>query len=181
MSSPRSPIAFIAAAVGLALVAVAGASFAASDGQLDGTSTGTVDIDLEIPELVQISNLDDIDLGAFDGGAVSGTDDVCVWSTTRSYSLTATGGDGGFVLTGAATATSLPYAVQWASAGGATSGATLTAGASLPGLDTSATSPTCQGGAALNASVIVSVSDGDMAAAVADTYTGTLTLLVEPN
>jgi hypothetical protein len=157
------------------------AALGAEQGQISDTqSTGTVDLSLEVPPLVQISELDDIDLGIFGGAAMAGTDDVCVWSTTRGYTLTASGDGGGFNLTGDVTNTSLAYSVEWAETGGATSGTSLAAGTGLAGLTTSATSPDCNAGTNPTASVIVEVSDTDLGAAPTDTYTGTLTLVVAP-
>jgi len=173
-------------ALGVALaigVATAGApALGASDGNLGASSLGELDVTLTIPQLVRISDLDDIDLGTFAGSGLSGSDNVCVWSTTRAYAITASGdGTGGsFTLTGATSGSTLAYTLQWAESAGAGSGAAMTSGQAIGGRSTTATSPTCNGGTSLNATVLVAVSDTALGAAVADTYTGTVTLLVEP-
>jgi len=174
---------FTGAALGGALAGLAPAAMAADQGAIDATSEGSLEVTLELPELVRISDLDDIDLGTFAGAALDGTDDVCVWSTTRAYSITATGdgGGGSFTLTGNnPSGDTLDYAVEWAENAGQTSGITLTSGTSLDNRTTNATSTDCNGGNDNNATVIVAVADDDLAAVTADSYSGTLTLLVAP-
>lgn len=157
---------------------------AAEDGDLaDTASTGRLDVSLTIPGLVQITDLDDIDLGTFDGTAMSGADDVCVWATTPTYTLQAQGDGaaGAFTLRGASPGGgTVPYTVAWADSAGAGAGTTLAAGSVLTGLTTSAASADCNGGTNPNATVIIDVGATDLAAVAADTYTGTLTLTVEP-
>jgi hypothetical protein len=158
-------------------------ALAAEDGNIDDAfSRGRLDLTLTVPALVRISDLADIDLGIFSGVGLSGSDNVCVWSTTRAYALTAEGdGSGGaFTLAGGTNGDDLPYSVQWANVSGAASGSPLTTGDALTGLSATATSPDCNGGVNTNATVIVNVSDTDLAGVTADTYSGTLTLTVEP-
>jgi hypothetical protein len=175
----RLPLASLALA--LTVPASPLAVIAAEQGQISATtSTGRLDVSLEVPALVRISDLDDIALGAFDGTSLAGTDSVCVWSTTRGYTITASGAAAGFELTGAASGDTLAYSVQWADDAGENSGTAMTAGIALTGRAANAISPTCNGGNSLNATVIVEVSDTDLAAAPADTYAGTLTLVVAP-
>jgi len=173
---------FTGAALVGALAGLAPAAMAADQGAIDATSEGSLEVTLELPELVRISDLDDIDLGTFAGAALDGTDDVCVWSTTRAYSITATGdgGGGSFTLTGNTSGVPLDYAVEWAENAGQTSGTTLSTGTVLSGRSTTATSTDCNGGNDNNATVIVAVADDDLAAVPADSYSGTLTLLVAP-
>lgn len=181
MSHRVSASAFaLGAAFAVASVLPAGA---ASDGTIGGTSSGSLLVSLTVPQLVRISSLDDIDLGTFSGaGDVTGRDDVCVWSTTRGYRVTASGSGtaGAFQLTGASPTDVIPYQVQWADAAGETSGAALSTGAALNAQSAATSSPTCGGGSALNASVIVVIAETDMTAATASAYSGTLSLLVEP-
>ncbi|RJF87810.1 hypothetical protein D3874_12895 [Oleomonas cavernae] len=158
------------------------AAFAATQGSLGPTSTGSLVITLAAPNLVRISALDDINLGTFSGTALAGGDDVCIFSNTGGYNVTASGDGTGsaFELTGFSTGDAVPYNVQWATTAGATSGTALTAGTPLTGLGGSFTNPTCRGGAQLNARVLVDVTEAVLSEAPADNYTGTLTLLVEP-
>jgi len=165
-----------------AFAVLAPAAMAADQGAIDATSEGNLEVTLELPELVRISDLQDIDLGTFAGAALDGTDDVCVWSTTRAYSITATGdgGGGAFTLTGNTGGDFLAYTVEWAESAGQTSGTALTSGTSLDNRTTTATSTDCNGGNDNNATVIVAVAEDDLAAVTADSYSGTLTLLVAP-
>lgn len=175
---------FAAVALALAVVAVPVAAVGAEQGQIsaaNGTSTGTLDLSLVVPRLVQISGLNDIDLGEFDGGALDGQDDVCVWSTTRVYQITARGDgdDDAFILSGpgaGANAALLDYSVDWLASGGTRE--ELSSGATLAAQTTSASSPDCDGGS--NATVFVGVGSDELGAAPSGIYTGTLTLVVAP-
>lgn len=169
--------------VAASLALVAPAAIAAQDGVIDDTrSEGSLDITLSVPPLVRISGLDDLDLGTFQGTGLSGTDQLCVWSTTRAYRVIAEGdGTGGsFTLTGGDNGDALAYDVQWAATAGAGSGDALTSGTALGNQSTSAATSDCNGGANPNATVIVTVADTELASVTEDTYAGTLTLTVEP-
>ncbi|MCW9015528.1 MAG: hypothetical protein OQJ89_01045, partial [Kangiellaceae bacterium] len=51
---------------------------AATQGTLGTTSTGTLDITLDIDNLMRVSNLDDINLGTYAGaGNLTGSDAFC--------------------------------------------------------------------------------------------------------
>lgn len=178
---PYRRLPFAGLALAATVIGAAPSSFAAEQGQIAETiSTGSVDVSLEVPPLVRISDLEDIDLGTFAGGALAGRDDVCVWSTTRAYTITASGTGVGFELSGAASGDTLAYSVEWADNAGETSGATMSSGTALTGRTANATSPDCSAGSNPNATVIVEVGEADLAAAAADTYSGTLTLVVAP-
>jgi hypothetical protein len=171
--------------IGKALAVAALATFAASnafaaqDGLLGANSQGSLNIILSIDPLVQISRLNDIALGTFDGTAKSGADDLCVYSNTGGYHITATGNGSGsaFELIGTSGAT-IPYAVEWADSTGASAGIDLIASTALTGQGGNFTTPDC--GGADNAGVIVTISSTDLALAPADSYIGVLTLLVAP-
>jgi hypothetical protein len=172
----------IGKALAVAAVATFAASnaFAATQGTLGATSTGSLNITLTIDQLVQISALNDIALGNYTGGAdKTGGDDLCVYSNIGGYQITATGNGAGsaFRLLGAGAA-SIPYTVQWADAAGATSGDPMTSGTVLTNQSGTFSTPDCGGGN--NARVIVTVNSTDLAAAPAQAYTGVLTLLVAP-
>jgi hypothetical protein len=176
MNMPR-----VGKALAIAAVATlaAGNAFAATQGTLGATSQGTLDITLTIDPLVQISALDNIALGTYTGGGnMTGADNLCVYSNSGGYHITATGnGTGGaFELIG--TTVNLPYTVEWATSAGAGSGTAMTAGATLAGQSGTFTTPDC--GASDNAQVIVTVDSNDLASAPTGNYTGILTLLVAP-
>jgi len=157
-------------------------ALAATQGAVGSTSTGSVVITATVPNLVRISGLNDIALGTWSGtGDMTGSDSLCVWSTTRKYAVTATGSgaSSAFTLTsGGTTPSTIAYTVQWADSSGASTGTAMTAGTPVTTRNTTATSTTCAGGT--NATVLVRVAETDLAAAPAAAYTGTLTLVVAP-
>lgn len=71
-------------------------STAATQGELDRgdcnlSSTGSVDINIQIAHAIQVNNLDDINLGQFNSGIdtnKSGSDSFCVFSNASKFSLT---------------------------------------------------------------------------------------------
>lgn len=167
-----------ASLVSLSLIAF-GAQ-AATDGTPGATSTGTTDISATSPNLARISNMDDISLGSWDGTTdLAETEDVCVWSNTGAYQITAEGDGAGNAFTLANGANTVAYTVQWDDAAtGSASGTALTSGTPLTTQSTSATSTTC--GAGANSSLIVGVASSEFESVPAGTYTGTLTLVVAP-
>jgi hypothetical protein len=168
-------------ALAVAAVATFAASnaFAANDGSLGATSQGDLDITLTIDPLVQISALDDIALGNYTGGAnMTGADDLCVYSNTGGYDITASGNGGGSAFELIGGSVNIPYTVEWADTAGAGTGSPLTSGTALTGQGGTFSTPDC--GGVDNARVIVTVNSTDLAAAPADNYIGVLTLLVAP-
>lgn len=154
-----------------------GSAFAASQGSIGATSTGSIDINAVIPGLIQISNLDDIDLGTWSGsGDMTGNDNNCVWSTTRGYNLTATGSGASDAFTITDGSNTIAYAVAWDDVD--TTDQAVTTGSALSGQATDALTTNCAGGDTAN--VTVTVAEADAAAAPAGTYSGTLTLVVAP-
>ena len=158
------------------------AAFAATDGSLGATSTGQVDLDLEVLESVQITALDDINFGSY-GGANSGDinqgDAYCVYvSGGEDYTITPTSSNGDFNLVGATNSDEIAYTVKFAGAStGAASQAAVaynTASATFTGDDAT----DC--GAANNASIDVSITEAAIRAVSADDYSDTLVLLVNP-
>ena len=179
--------------VGLSMVALllatvfSSLSFAATQGTLGATSSGSVAISITKSARARISNLNDLTLAAWEEGvgAISLTDDMCVYSTrpNGSYRVTASGSGTASAFSLANGANLLPYTVTWNSGGAgalANTGTALTTTvASAAFLNASTTSPTCTGGD--TARLIVGVTAAAMTAAVEGSYVGTLTLLVAPN
>ena len=162
---------------------ISGAAAAATQGTLGSTSTGSVSISATVPGRVQISGLSDVAFGTVDpASAASDAQDVCVWSntSTRGYTLTATGSGASSAFTLSDGTNALAYGVEWAASSGQTSGTALTAGTALGSLTSTATNSTCSAGPAASASLIVKMGAADLQAAVAGSYTGTLTLVVAP-
>lgn len=163
-------------AVLASLTAMSGSAFAATQGQLGATSTGTAIINISKGNAVQITNLDDINLGAQGNLTATATesDDVCVFSSTGGYNITLTSTNGVFELTDANTTTSIPYSVDWIA------GTTTTAvyDTAITGLTGDSTAVDCNAGT--NATFSVSVTAPDFNAADPGNYSDTLTMLVQP-
>ena len=155
---------------------------ATADGSLGATSTGNVDIDLEVLDSVQISSLDAVDFGTYGGadtGARNQGDAYCVYvNGGDNYTITPTSSSGAFELSGAVFSDTIPYDVKVigaaTGAAAATSLAYNTASASFSG----SSSLTC--GGTNNASLDISIAEQDIRDASTDLYSDTLILLVSP-
>lgn len=168
---------FKALVAGMAVGLVAGSAMAAVDGSTatavppaQATSSGNLLVSLSVPNIVRISNLNDILLGTYAGVDMSGSDAVCVYrNITGNYRITAdsTNGAGAYQLKNGASV--IPYAVTW-------NGSAMTENTAMTGLTgASTTSTTCGGGT--NATVAVSVLATDIeAATVTGTHSDTLVL-----
>jgi hypothetical protein len=174
-----------AATVALSAAMLAGTAiapaFAATNGSVGSTSTGSSTITVFVGSLVRVTAVDDLDLGAWSGtGDLVVADDVCIWTTTGGYNVTASGNGGtgtDFALTNGTE--SLTYAVKWGdSAGVATDN--MTSGSPLGTQFSGANSTDCNGGANLTATVEVEILDADLSGADSGTYTGVLTLVIAP-
>lgn len=166
-----------AVAAAIAVASYSGTAHAASDGSLGATSTGTVVINATIPNLAQISRLDDIALGTWSGVDLTGFDDLCVFSSTRSYTITATSANGTGTTFRLSDGTNfIPYNVSWRDSAPATTA--LASGTASGAQATSATATNC--GGSDNTRVSVTVPSAGIAAAPAGAYSDTLTLLVTP-
>ncbi len=163
---------------------------AATQGTLGATSQGTATITVTKAVQAQISDISDMTLPSWSigDGAVALSSDVCVYSTTGSYTVRATGSGTGSAFTIASGSNLLAYTVTW-NAGGAgglsNTGTALTSNVTSSSFsNASTTSALCSGGGASNdtARVIVGITGSDMnaAASSATPYSGTLTMLVTP-
>ncbi len=151
---------------------------AATQGLLGTSSTGTIDINLDIDPLVMVSNLGDINLGTYSGaGNLTGTDTFCVYRNgAGNYNITMNGSGAAdaYLLNDGGT-NNLAYTVSFTN-GSANAMTTLTPLAAQTGANT--TSTNC--GGTDNVSVGVTVANAALAAAPAGTYTGSLTIIVAP-
>lgn len=153
--------------------------FAATDGNKDTTSTGSANVNANVPAKVKITGLADFDfdaaLATWDSGDLTESDTVCVWSSTEGYNVTISTGDGAFELVDiAATQTNVPYSVSWTDIGGAP--AAVTYNTALNGQSTNAANQNCTGGD--TATLAVTLSGADLEAARAADYTSTMTIVV---
>lgn len=156
---------------------------AASDGSLatgaGATSTGTSVVTLTVPDLVRISNLNDITMAYTAGSGATGSDAVCVYKNVDgAYGVTAqssndpsgAGTSGTFTLSDGGTST-VAYSVDWG--GSALTEDTISSG--FTNADT--TSVSC--GGTPNITVTVSATDAQVGAATATgAHTDTLSLMV---
>ena len=171
------------------MFAFTGNSFAATaDGSLGATSTGTVDIDVQVNDLVQISNLAPMTGNVYTpGGPVTDSTPACIYRNgSPDYEITATSSNGNgtdFFLSD--TVNDVIYDVTFDDGSG--SGPTDLNNASLESTFTDAnqTSTDCTVGTEGNATIAISipetdVTDNGLAEVPAATYTDELTILLGP-
>jgi len=162
------------------LLAAAGTAYSAENGSLGATSSGSLDVSVEVADRVQISGLDDIDFGAYGGtGSLDGNDAFCVYRNgTGAYDVTinsAQADSGDFRLSDGSNF--ITYSVTFNDDAAITGGTDVSSGDSLAG-NGSANSLTC--GGANNASLGVSIAEDALQAAASGDYTDTITLVVAP-
>ncbi len=149
------------------------------------TSTGSVDVTVQVPDLVWIQNLNAIPLTYTPGSDATGNEPFCVYSTTGAYditisSLTATASTS-FVATGQTVpANTVNFGVRFDNDTDATDGTDVTEAAAITNQ-----SPAVGGAPATcatdNAAIWVSFAEtGNLDGAPVDTYEDELTLLIEP-
>ena len=162
----------------------AGPAFAASNGTVGATSTGTVTISASVPSRARITGLGDVNFTNQDPAtAASNAQNVCVWSNTatQGYTSTATGSGGASAFTLSNGSGTVPYSVEWAAISGQTTGSALTTGTASASLTSTAVNHSCSSAPATTASLIVNISTDDLGTMSAgSSYTGTLTLVVTP-
>ncbi|MEM7018547.1 MAG: hypothetical protein AAF512_14550 [Pseudomonadota bacterium] len=163
--------------VAAALMLSSGVAFAATDGTLGLSSTGTTDITVTKGDLAQITDMDDFNLGPWTAGNLVQTDTVCVFTTTGLYNVTADSANGAGTFQVNSGANNIVYRVRWDD--GATGLTTLTdatlfdnGGAGLAGSTTSA----C--GGVNNATLEIFLSNANMTAAPVGVYTDVLSVTV---
>ncbi len=156
-----------------AMTVFSGVAVAATDGTLGLTSTGESIVTIIKENAVQITDVDDINLGtqATLAADATGSDDVCIFSSTGAYTVTASSAN--TVLELQDGANSIPYALEW-------DGNALSLGTATPLAPADSSSLTCAGSGGTNASFGVTVASADFNAAAPGTYTDTLTFVVSP-
>lgn len=156
--------------------------FAATDGTVGATSTGTAEINVSIPQLIKISGLADLNFGTYSGSGdldlnenvvVAGNDS----SASPTYRVTASGSGASSAFTVSNGTETLPYRVFFndqAGIAGTTETAATTPLTNQGGIHTSLGTNT------ENANYRVLFAETALQNAAAGAYTGTLTLVVEP-
>lgn len=129
---------------------------------------------------VQISGVQNVDFGLVSSLGADRTKsiDLCVYSVSGRYGVTAsgTGPSSSFVMS-SVTAT-LPYQVEWAATAGQSSGQILTANTRLSSQVTAAEKRDCSRGPTKTASLIVRLRAADLGTAKAGDYSGSLTVIL---
>lgn len=175
----------IKVALGLAALAFsAGAAFAATQGTLGATSSGTLVISSTKGNAVQISNLSDLTFPSSSTVAPSPLSETpCVYSTTTNYTITATSANPGagsiFQVTNGVSF--ITYRVDWADAAVGGTSRILSSGVISPTIGGANNSnPTCGGTYDSRLTITIDPSGTTWGPASTGTYTDTLTLLVAP-
>ncbi|MEC9407457.1 MAG: hypothetical protein VX549_09280 [Pseudomonadota bacterium] len=152
----------------------------ANNGQGKSQGKSRLDVELTLPDSVQVSEIDDIDLGIYAGTDLQGSDQLCVFRRSGGpYAVSVTGGGAGgsFVITNGAA--ELPLSLTWDDGSGP---AALSPGALLPGRANAFTgSATCNNGLSNNAELSARIDQAEFLTdgIVAGGYAGTLTLTIE--
>jgi len=152
---------------------------AASQGGIGAQSQGTIFISMISAGLVRISKLNDINLGTWTGGDMTGTDTLCAFSSTWGYTLSASSQHGiglGFRMTDGS-GSFINYEVEWRDSFNRQFA--LQHGVNTPFLWGIAFSTTCNF-VGTNARLNIRVPAANLAGKIAGTYTDTLTLVIAP-
>lgn len=136
--------------------------------------------------LYRVSNIGDFNLPTWNIGnpAVTASQDLCVYTTLLgNYSITISS-PGGFVLKSGSN--QIPYSLKWDSSGagnlgsGGTQLSNNVALGSQPNSNILASDCSLGTPAGPTARLTITIAQADMIAALAGTYTGTITLIVGP-
>jgi len=158
---------------------------ASTQGSVGATSTGSVAITVSVPNRVQITGLTDIDFSNSDPMVqATNSQSNCVWSNTatKGYTITASGsGTAGAFTLASASLTPVIYTVLWNQSPAQTTGTSLTAATASSGFVSTATRPGCIAAPLTSSSLTVQIATSELQHMASLTnYTGTLTLLVNP-
>jgi hypothetical protein len=164
----------------LGLIAVLATDvLAATDGTVGATSTGTSTISVTIPKLIRIRSMADFTTASYSGtGDIDQNDDVNVSSNyTGTYQVTGTGSGAANAFTITDGSQTIAYSPYFNDATGTSGRALLSTGVALTSQSGAATT---LGGSTLNANVSLNMTEANIQAVNAGTYTGVLTLVFAP-
>ncbi len=175
-------------AIAASMLVGASMAGAATQGTVGTTSTGSVDLDILVPGLVLVNNLDDLTLTYAPGTDASDIEAFCVWSTPGLvYDITFVGANpnAGTTFTASSGSDDVEYSVEFDDQVGGINGwlpvsdnVTLINGGNGFVSATGAT-PGCSTD---NARIqITALETGNLDVVAAGVYEDTLTLLVSPN
>jgi len=170
--------------VAIAAASISTFAFAATqDGNLGATSTGQIDLDLQILDSVEITQLASINFGTYgagDTGGINQGDSFCVYRNGGDgYTITPTSANGGFELAGTnSNADTIQYTVKL---NGAATGAPAAAAVAYNTASTTFNGSVYRDCSSTdNASIDVSIAEQEIRDATTDSYSDTLILLVNP-
>lgn len=155
---------------------------AATQGTLGTSSTGSAVISVTKIHQSRITGINDVTFGSTASSPAKTSDDVCVYSTSGSYTVNASSANGqstNFRMANGAGNQFITYNVEWNNAASGNSGNDLNnnaTSATFNGANTS--NETCSGGS--NARFFIDVTASSFNSAPAGAYTDTLTLVVTP-
>ena len=165
------------------LIAIAGNTIAATDGNLGATSTGTVDINVDVGTQVRITGLSDMTGNFYVAGDITDSTSACIYRNSGAdYEITATSSFGvgtDFFLEDGATNQVL-YDVEFDDGSGLTDLNNGVTDSSFTGADQ--ISETCVGGGP-NATIAITIPElgvNGLAAATDGLYTDVLSIEVAP-
>jgi hypothetical protein len=161
------------------LVAAAVTAHAATDGGAGASSVGSAEINLSIPELIKISNLEDIDFGTYSGSGdltYSGSFTVAGNDTDASatYRITGLGTGSGDSFNLSNGYHELAYSVAFEDASGSVELISTQTVGGRTGIHSRL------GATSRNATYSVQLSEDTLRTASSGNYFGSLTLMVEP-
>ena len=165
-----------------------------TDGILESTSTGKIELMLEVDDSIEITGLQEFQYGIFDAadtGDQSISDDFCVYRNGGDgYEYTITSTNGSFVLNGTIADANngnaidtIPYVVRVNGAKGVTSstGTQVTYGQiTTVGTFLGSSYRDCSDVSGENASINVNIPEQGIRDATSDDYTDTVIVLVSP-
>jgi hypothetical protein len=158
------------------------ANAATQDGTVGSTSTGTMDVFINVPGVILIQGLDPVALDYTTGaGDLTATETFCVWTSgNTSYNLTisALSSSGTTVFAATDGATTIDYGVEFADEATGAGFAAVTEGSLIGAQTPQVGGVPCT---ADNASLRISATEaGNLDAALSGAYSDELTLLVAP-
>lgn len=159
-------------------------SIAANQGTLDPTSSGDFEVSVVIPDRVRITGMQDIAFGKYLIGDFNEDFPVCVYTNTASaqYGVTASGDGTSSALTLTNATDIINYHVYWNDVAGSTTGeiellaTVLNDNIENPNQESS----TCVTGGN-SANLHVRILNADMRNISNGTYSGTLTITIDPS
>lgn len=166
------------AILSLASVALLSSSaYAATDGTVGTTSTGTALIQVVIPKLIRARSFADFTTASYPGtGDINQNDDLNVSKNyTGTYKVKATASGGAFTLTDGSQ--TIAYAPYFNDQTGVTGRVAMTYNTDVTGQTGSATT---LGASTLNANLSVEILEADLQAVNAGTYSSTISLVFAP-